>query len=189
MNSTKEGILVSEEQQGLTRRQILKRGAVFGGALVWAVPVVQTIGMTPALADTTSPGPGGGCGPTYAIKIYPDGQCEDIYLQTADKGEGHCLDVVGFGGVEFGGCGKYSLTAFASDALANDGPVPWVISFLCPVKIKAYSVKSGDKAFEGGIKRGETGYSPLDGGYQVTFSPPEQDISHVEIIFCCDGEG
>ncbi len=41
--------------EGLSRREALKRGAVMGGALVWAVPVVQTVGMNAALAQEPSP--------------------------------------------------------------------------------------------------------------------------------------
>ena len=39
---------------GITRRQALKRGAILGGALVWATPVVQVVGMRPALAAPLS---------------------------------------------------------------------------------------------------------------------------------------
>ena len=39
---------------GLTRRQVLKRGAVAGVATAWAVPVVQAIAMSPSHADTPS---------------------------------------------------------------------------------------------------------------------------------------
>lgn len=41
---------------GLDRRDLIKRGAVVGGALVWSAPLVQTV-ASPALA-ATSPGPG-----------------------------------------------------------------------------------------------------------------------------------
>jgi hypothetical protein len=44
-----------EQIVGITRRQALKRGAIFGGALAWATPVVQIIGMKPAFAQVTSP--------------------------------------------------------------------------------------------------------------------------------------
>ena len=40
----------------ITRRQALKRGVVLGGALAWATPVVQVVGMRPAMAQTVSPG-------------------------------------------------------------------------------------------------------------------------------------
>ena len=42
--------------EGLTRREALKKGAIFGGALVWAVPMVQTVGMSAAMAQTASEG-------------------------------------------------------------------------------------------------------------------------------------
>lgn len=40
--------------EGLTRREALKRGALLGGALVWTAPIVQTVGMSRALAAHTS---------------------------------------------------------------------------------------------------------------------------------------
>lgn len=43
------------EQNGLTRRELLKRGAVLGGALAWATPTIQVLGMRPAFAAATSP--------------------------------------------------------------------------------------------------------------------------------------
>lgn len=54
-----------ERQSGLTRRETLKRGAIFGGALVWATPVVQMVGMRPAFAQETSPA----CDPTTCVVI------------------------------------------------------------------------------------------------------------------------
>lgn len=40
------------ETTGLGRRDLLKRGAVVGGALVWATPVVQSM-ATPAFAASS----------------------------------------------------------------------------------------------------------------------------------------
>jgi hypothetical protein len=40
--------------QGLTRRELLKKGAILGGALAWATPTVQIIGMQPAFASHVS---------------------------------------------------------------------------------------------------------------------------------------
>lgn len=44
-----------ESSQGITRRDLLRRGAVLGGAVVWTTPVVQTLGMGRAFANTASP--------------------------------------------------------------------------------------------------------------------------------------
>jgi hypothetical protein len=53
---------------GLSRRALLKRGAVVGAAAVWTVPVISAVSMTPAHADSPSapvgPPPGGGGGVT-----------------------------------------------------------------------------------------------------------------------------
>lgn len=46
---------MGEESQGITRRDLLRRGAVLGGAVVWSTPVVQTLGMGRAFAQTASP--------------------------------------------------------------------------------------------------------------------------------------
>ena len=41
-----------ERYDGITRREVLKKGAILGGALVWATPMVQTVGMAAAGAQT-----------------------------------------------------------------------------------------------------------------------------------------
>ena len=52
-------------EEGLTRREALKKGAILGGvAMAWTTPAVQIVGMSPALAATTSP-VGQGCTPGY----------------------------------------------------------------------------------------------------------------------------
>ena len=44
-----------DQAVGITRRQALKKGAIFGGALAWATPVVQVVGMKAAGAQVVSP--------------------------------------------------------------------------------------------------------------------------------------
>jgi hypothetical protein len=44
-----------DELVGITRRQALRKGAILGGALAWATPIVQVIGMKPAFAQVVSP--------------------------------------------------------------------------------------------------------------------------------------
>ncbi len=45
---------MSQTPNQISRREILKRGALVGGAVVWATPVVQTLGMGRAFAQTPS---------------------------------------------------------------------------------------------------------------------------------------
>ena len=40
--------------QGITRRDLLKKGAVLGGVVVWVTPIVQSVGMDRAFAQATS---------------------------------------------------------------------------------------------------------------------------------------
>jgi hypothetical protein len=48
-------------QPSVSRREALKKGAMIGGTVLWVAPLVQTIGMTGAYAQTTS-GTGGNRG-------------------------------------------------------------------------------------------------------------------------------
>ena len=48
-------MIAESQQQGISRRDLLKRGAALGGAVVWATPVVQTLGMGRAYAQSASP--------------------------------------------------------------------------------------------------------------------------------------
>lgn len=53
-----EGRHDASDQQGtLSRREVMRRGAVIGGAAAWAVPTVQTIGLRAAGAATGTPQP------------------------------------------------------------------------------------------------------------------------------------
>lgn len=64
-------------QQDLTRREALKRGAGLVGALAWAAPVVQVVGMSPAYAAVTSPVAEDCC-------IGPDGKSAKLATLTMD---------------------------------------------------------------------------------------------------------
>jgi hypothetical protein len=59
MDAHKEGDGLKREL-GLSRRQLLKRGAVVGGTLMWATPLIQTIG-SPAFAHDVPGTPRFGC--------------------------------------------------------------------------------------------------------------------------------
>lgn len=41
-------------ESGLSRRSMLKRGALVGGAALWTVPIIQVVTMSPAAADNPS---------------------------------------------------------------------------------------------------------------------------------------
>ena len=65
-------------EEGLTRREALKRGAILGGvALAWTTPAVQIVGMSPAFATTTSPGLAG-CTPGFWKNSHGSWPTEDL---------------------------------------------------------------------------------------------------------------
>jgi hypothetical protein len=50
---------VDAAAQGLSRRSVLKKSAIAGGAIIWAAPVVQTLGQGVASATPIAPGANG----------------------------------------------------------------------------------------------------------------------------------
>ena len=68
---------------GVTRREALKRGAVFGGALLWTTPAIQAIGISRAVAQETS----GPC-TTYCIKFEFTGADDDLSGEWSALGDG-----------------------------------------------------------------------------------------------------
>jgi hypothetical protein len=60
----------NETSQGLTRREMIKRGALLGGTVMWVTPVVQTVGMSRALAASPSPA----CVPQWATSVTASSQ-------------------------------------------------------------------------------------------------------------------
>ncbi|MGI8665369.1 MAG: twin-arginine translocation signal domain-containing protein [Jatrophihabitans sp.] len=51
--------LPADTSTGVSRRDLLKRGAVVGAAAAWTIPLVQVVSMTPAHADSPSAPPAG----------------------------------------------------------------------------------------------------------------------------------
>jgi hypothetical protein len=49
------------DDAGMTRRTMIRRSAVAGGALLWATPVVQSLGRNDAFANFRGSGQPGGC--------------------------------------------------------------------------------------------------------------------------------
>lgn len=62
-----------QETGGLTRRDMMRRGAIVGGVL-WAAPVVQSLG-SPAAAVSPA-----GCGVVIKVQVLPSGTpaCFDV---------------------------------------------------------------------------------------------------------------
>ena len=161
--------------EGITRREALKQGAKLTGAILWVTPVVQSVGMSPAFAQVTSP-VDRECTVWYAIKIDPsdpDGPCIDIFNQDDPNGVGQCLDVddLETAPVE-GGCDHIVGFTTPSD------PDPWTITLDSDCELKACFIKAGNDPCA-------SGECQVDGN-TITFPNPGQpEISHVEIAFCC----
>ena len=74
-----------ETSQGISRRDLLRRGAALGGAVVWMTPVVQTLGMGRAFAQTASPPPGGGQAISY-VGVNVVCSTESYFVKWEDGG-------------------------------------------------------------------------------------------------------
>ena len=183
--------------QQVTRREMLKRGAATGVAIAWATPVVQSISMSKAFAQTVSE-------PTttttttttappvttyYAVKIEPTNRCVDISGQTSPKGEGQCLDVDAIVTPIAGGCAHI---ASISNAHEDNKPTPWVVVLedgCTPLDMACY-IKTG-----GSVKCQSVDHSSVWNAATNTLTFPHptdpatgqlKDISHVEIVICCE---
>lgn len=78
------------DRRAISRRETLRRGAVLGGATLWATPIVQSLTARPAFAQATPPpdGPDGEEAPSFiamdvtcsglqwVIKLECNGTCE-----------------------------------------------------------------------------------------------------------------
>ncbi len=176
--------MTDQQQPGLTRREMLKRGAIFGGAVIWATPVVQTVGMNRALAQEASPA----CTVWYAIKINIEGtgfECESIHGQTSTDGgfgTGKCLDVQeaeadgGFTTVDFGGDCPVDTSLID---VSPDGKT-WVVTLPETCEFEgSFAIKVGEGCLSSGASYDAT-------NREITFTVTTQtSISHVEFIICC----
>lgn len=63
---------LENESAGMDRRTLIKRGAVVGGTLVWATPVVQSLAK-PAFAAGSAP-----CTARVIVVVIPGVFCLDI---------------------------------------------------------------------------------------------------------------
>jgi hypothetical protein len=173
----------SEETSGLSRRQMLKRGAAVGGALVWTVPAVQSLSGT-AFAQTISPG-GEGCPEgtdLHSFKIeVNDGVVQGCVGPTAGEdnpapGQSSC-NFPGYGSGA-NGC------EFVLSTSTSDGGKCLKVFFAesCDISTATVKVKSG-------VQEGFCANAP-----QVTLNTAEnsvtvclnqQNISFVAFQICC----
>lgn len=82
--STDVGDSMNTSQASMTRRDLLKRGAAIGGAVLWATPVVQVVGMGRAYAKEVSPN----CS-RFCLKWDVDANHKTRGLTCTDDGHAH----------------------------------------------------------------------------------------------------
>jgi hypothetical protein len=153
------------DSAGISRRDMLKRGAALGGAVVWATPVVQVIGMSPALATTASPVP---CTTfvSYRAKAEWNGS-EYVWESNPGVGRNDCDDCGGAEGVD----GSAFLNITGDDEVAT----VTVISSDCSLTGMVVAKAGRDGCFDG------SGDST-----SMTVTTDGKGISHVEVCFeCC----
>ena len=183
-------------ESDLTRRDLLKKGAVLGGALVWAAPVVQIIGMRPAMAQRTSPS----CPNLYCLKAEVFGGSLGSFGPLGGgqgEGKGNCLK-------EDEDCDPNvpsSILNWLNDpAHVSGDPESGFEVELPPGCTLAERTGGSEDSFLGLFsaaakcgKKGQTGescFAPTivknNGTTTLTFTcGNDTEISHIELIICC----
>lgn len=133
-----------ESEVGMSRRDLLRRSAVVGGALLWAAPAIQSVGMKAAAAYGPSPG---SCSACYCYTI--DGQtglvAKDIGVVddfipgtgqfTADDCENWCKWISGYNSSNGAPGGPYANHSYCSgsDCVVADrsGRTPLAVNPTC----------------------------------------------------------
>ena len=179
-------------ESGLTRRELLKKGAVLGGALVWAAPVVQVIGMRPAMAQSTSPD----CPNLYCLKAEVSSGVLGSFGPLGGgqgEGQGNCLK-------EDEDCDPNvpsSILNWLNDPAHVTGDPENGFTITLPLGCRLAEFAGGSEdSFFGGVsavakcgKKGHTQpcYAAVDNtDGTLTFQcGNDTDVSHIELIICC----
>jgi hypothetical protein len=145
---------------GLTRRELIRRGAIAGG-LAWSAPMLQSLG-TPAFAQGYPCRPG-----CFWVKVDRDGVCEDA------NGTVFCPNCLGGRPQDLGGCCWVAgRVVFEPE---NGGGATLTLPPGC--------------TFLGGFSKGCDPdcppATPTPGGADF-HCPDGKDVSHVEFCFCCE---
>ena len=156
---------------GLSRRELLKKGAYLGGALAWATPVVQVVGISPALAADTSPVTTTTTSIPCQTRVAYRAKAEfngSGYVWESDPGVGHndCTDCNGAPGIDGSGL---------LDVSGDDRKVTVsVLSALCAIDGMIVA-----KAGRGDCIPG------VGDSTSMTAEATSPGISHVEVCFSC----
>lgn len=166
--------------EGISRREALKRGLKLTGAVMWATPVVQAIGMRPAFAQTVSPTDPCIDEECFRAKANYDGDL-DAFVFEARPGFGanDCNDCGGDSGAD----GSNLFTITITDTNDDGEPIAVTIALTSDdCRITSASAKGGGA---GGYCA--TGIVSADGQSATVARPAGEQaaISHVEICFCC----
>jgi hypothetical protein len=156
-----------EAPEGLSRREALKRGLRLTGAVLWATPVVQAIGMSPALAQTTSPV----CETFESFRAKANWvETEFVWEASPGVGAQDCTDCGGASGVN--GALYFSIAGDETSV---------TVTLLNPeCEITAIAHKAGQNCFNGTV-------APDGNSATATIPTGGQDISHIEVCFrCCE---
>lgn len=189
-------------EHDVSRRDFLKRGALLGGALVWTTPVVQVVGMNPALAQVASPT----CEFWYAVKIErTDGTCPTDFTtippSSGSTNVGCCTDISGPANgrgqclnaddappddksLNPGGC-THIQSVQIPDENAADTTWKVVLDDDCQFVSDPDHVRCTVKVGKGQGGCFENACSYDEESRTLTFTA-DSDISHVEFAFCCD---
>ena len=203
------------QNSDITRRDLLKRGAIVGGVTLWATPVVQVVGMGRAYAKDVSPD----CS-RYCLKWNFDDNQETTELTCTTGGiSAHRVWTNNWEEIGSGAGAGRILTCpedgindeDAADRLTNAPGRPFIvygsqldgfyISFPDDVKLAdltdedepSVAVKCGQDSDT--FKKGEIEVlsDPCYLGYRrihIERCDNDQDISHIELILdWCPGEG
>ena len=187
-----------EDPNVVSRRELLKGGAVLGASVLWATPLVQVIGMSPAFAVPPSPV----CQHRYQVKWDPARDLKDVGVGNYASG---AWSTSGFFCVTGGESptpvvlGSLGLPA-SLKVIAGDGPAVGHFGVELDLSNIKCTFNPGDgaqgkcaseNACSGGQPCEDASW---DAGTQVlTFDPcycasenKYFDVSHIEVILCCE---
>jgi hypothetical protein len=163
------------EAARIDRRQALKRLAA-GGAVLWAIPTIQTIGMRRAFAQGS---PGEDC---YTVKLQSGQPCEAPSPNANHAQAWSCLWAAGGNSLDLIVTDKTSEEACAK--VANFTPNgTWAVTLAPGCHLEAGFSKCGS-----GSGSCMSSPSPQGSTGTIQFVPCSNgaEINHVEFTICCE---